>query len=281
MTQQQRDRGLAALITLLIAAALIGVALHTYLRYPPEEYALSAPKPKGAPDPVEYIEIADITDFLRLGDNEIVDDQLADMQGGDDPEEASVASDADADINPSAPDAEQQVSTTATNTQSTTRVDNNKPRTSHDEPKVSDAERRRQAEAEEARRRQRADSQRKVGKDMNRFKGENKAGNGQSHTDNPGAGRKGDKNGTLNGTALRGRTLIASATPSRKAPSGTVKVRIIVRPDGTVRSAVKAGGSISDKAIIASCVAASTRLRYNKVADSEGDQSGIITWEYE
>lgn len=241
MTQQQRDRGLAALITLLIAAALIGVALHTYLRYPPEEYALSAPQPKGDPDPVEYIEIADITDFLRLGDNEIVDDQLA---------------------------------------------DNNKPNTSHDEPKVSEAERHRLAEAEEARRRQRAeekqraDSQRKVGEDMNRFKGENKAGNGQSHTDNPGAGRKGDKNGTLNGTALRGRTLIAAATPNRKASGGTVKVRIVVRPDGTVRSAVRAGGSISDNAIIASCVAASKRLRYNKVADSEGDQSGIITWEY-
>lgn len=251
---------MAALITLLIAAALIGVALHTYLRYPPEEYALSAPQPKGEPDPVEYIEIADITDFLRLGDNEIVDDKLADIQGGDDPEEASVASDA---------------------------ADNNKPNTSHDEPKVSEAERHRLAEAEEARRRQRAeekqraDSQRKVGEDMNRFKGENKAGNGQSHTDNPGAGRKGDKNGTLNGTALRDRTLIAAATPNRKAPwEGTVKVRIIVRPDGTVRSAVKAGGSISDNAIIASCVAASKRLRYNKVADSEGDQSGIIIWEY-
>lgn len=278
---------MAALITLLIGAILIGVALHTYLRYPPEEYALSAPQPKGDPDPVEYIEVADITDFLRLGDNDIVDDQLADLQGGDDPDEASLASDADADITPSSPDANQQVSTTVTNTQSTAQANNDKPRTSREEPNVSDAERRRQAETDEARRRQRAeekqraDSQRKVGKDMNRFKGENKAGNGQSHTDNPGGGRKGDKNGTLNGTALRGRTLIAAATPDRKAPWGTVKVRIIVRPDGTVRNAVKAGGSISDNAIIASCVAASKRLRYNKVADSEGDQSGIITWYYE
>lgn len=290
MTSQQRDRLIAAIVTLMIAVMLVLTAIFTSLTYPPGESFMPLEARIASNDTITIVpfEELDLPDQLaRLGNGDIYDNPTPDPEGGEaQPEQMDMATNDEIDLEPADPAATDTQSTTATDTQS--QAQQAKPTTpaTKVDPKKAEEERRRRAEQAEQERKRRAEEQKKAeakqnvdGRDMsNKFQG-NKPGNNTKP--GTGDGSPGERTGVANGLNLHGRTLLASVNPTVRTISGIVKIRITVDPDGHVIKADPAGGDIDDPAVKQSCIEAAKKLKYSKVDAATGNQTGIISWKFD
>lgn len=286
MTPQQRDRLIAALATLLIAVVAVMAALYTSLTYPPEDTYMPMEAKFATADSITIAPLEDLplpNEFARLGDGDIYDDFAPDPPGGEEvAEDMNSATADDIDTEPADPASLDTRSTTTSDIRSESQTAKPTAPSTKVDPNKAEEEKRLKAEKEEKERQRKAEEQKKTdakknvdGHDMsNKFKGPNGGNNAQAGN---GGGRRGQHTGSKDGLSIRGRKLIS--WENVKGPEvGTVKVRIVVAPDGHVAHAEPAGGSISDPAVREACVKASNKLKYSPVDASQGNQTGIITW---
>lgn len=261
MKRSDRDRAVALLLTLLIYVAVVVLCLLTGLRFPPGGEPLPQPQP-------EETEILYGGEYVMLGDDPTLDVN-ADDQMATPEEEAADASEAD-DIADAGTPAAEPAKVVTSKQESPMKV-KEKPKPEKTGPTKEEL-----AAQEKARREKEAAEQikRKVS-----FSG---TGTGTGKAGSPdGNSTQGAASGAP-GHDLAGRTIEAFDRPSGTM-AGTIRVRVRVNSKGQVVSATYDGGSGSAAGNVAqrqSCVEASRRSRFSVRTDSQGDQSGVITWRF-
>jgi TonB family protein len=250
MTENKRDKIIAAAITALVCLLTVTGLVTSSLTYPPKGMKI--------PDPEEEAEIffADI-EYKEIKSNPTptVDGQPA----------SAAASEVSGDELQDVGSGEVAPPLVASTTPQPAK---------QEKPKTEEVKKPAGPTQEELNERSAAAIRARMGKATNLDKnteGSGTASDGKASTgNNPGA----------DGLGLDGRKLLTKADPGIKNASGKVWVRISVNADGAVTSAsvVRSSGFGSREAEVrAACESASRKLRYT-ADSSKSTQSGTITW---
>lgn len=136
-------------------------------------------------------------------------------------------------------------------------------------------------EAQKAREKAREETQQKIAGQM-KFGSNSSSGNsaGKSGTTDGSA-----SSGSLSGAPgynLSGRSLAYWEMPTKTAPNGTVKVRVVVNQQGKVieASVASSSGAAASDQVRQACVAAARKSQFSVSLDSPARQSGTITYKF-
>lgn len=264
MTDQQRNRIIAALVTILVGVAL-GLMLWLV--------RLSAASRSDAVWPPQ-----DSSELLLAGEFVEVEALLP-------PPESGGSSDPDDGATPPPPDAHDMVNSGTPAPETTPVITSNQPSTVTEKPRQPQQPTGpSQAEIEARQREQRQKEASDEAKNRVQF-GKTPAADGTgSGTTGTGAGEstsKGSHKGSV-GNGLSGRTVTVSTTPTSTIP-GRVVVRIKVDRTGrqtTAPTIVAAQTTIADAAVRQACLAAASKAKVSAREDAEAEQSGTITFNF-
>lgn len=260
MNRSRRDSIIAALLTLLIYAGIIVVCIIACLKFPPGGEPLPLPQPEddGILLGGEYVMLGDAPTLAVNSPDESAPDETS----------AEAAPEADDAVNAGEP---AEPSPVVTSKQESPMKVKEKPK-----PEKSGPTKEEIASLEKARREKEASD--KIKKQMT-FSGK---GTGQGKSGSPnGNSATGAASGSP-GHNLAGRTIESFDKPSAQL-SGEVRIRVKVNAKGQVVSASYEGGNgpaAANSTVRQRCVNASRRSRFSVRTDSDGDQSGVITWRF-
>lgn len=260
MNRSRRDSLIAVLLTILIYAGVIAVCLFTFLRFPPGGEPLPLPQPEddGILLGGEYVMLGDNLSLALNSTDEAAPDQTA----------TEASTEADDLIN-----AGEQAEPTpvVTSKQESPMKVTEKPKPEKTGPTKEEL-----AAQEKARREKEAAD--KIKKQMS-FSGK---GSGKGSAGSPnGNSSTGAPSGSP-GHNLAGRTIESFDKPSAQL-SGEIRIRVKVNAKGQVIAATYEGGSgpaAANSTVRQRCVNASRKSRFSVRTDSDGDQSGVITWRF-
>lgn len=261
MNRSRRDSLIAALLTLLIYGGIIAVCFFACLKCPPGGSPLPLPQPEddGILLGGEYVMLGDVPSLALNSPEEATPDETS----------TEAASEADDIIDAGQP-AEQPAPVTASKQESPMKV-KEKPK-----PEKTGPSKEERAAQKKARREKEAAD--KIKKQMT-FSGKG-AGQGKAGSPN-GNSASGAATGSP-GHNLAGRTIESFDKPGARL-SGEIRIRVKVNAKGYVVSASYEGGNgpaAANSTVRQRCVNASRRSRFSVRTDSDGDQSGVITWRF-
>lgn len=260
MNRSRRDSVIAALLTLLIYAGIIVVCFFACLKFPPGGEPLPLPQPEddGILLGGEYVMLGDDPSLAVNSPEEAA------------PDETSTEAAPEADDMVNAGESAEPAPAVTSKQESPMKV-KEKPKPEKTGPTKEEI-----AAREKARREKEAAD--KIKKQMT-FSGK---GSGQGKAGSPnGNSTTGAASGSP-GHNLAGRTIESFDKPSAQL-SGEIRIRVKVNAKGQVVSATYEGGSgpaAANSTVRQRCVNASRRSRFSVRTDSDGDQSGVITWRF-